>query len=273
MRINGTRLFSAAIFCAFVGISTAFSHLAGAPPGADESAEARALLDKHLAGEPAAKRARIAAVDSVALRRVFGADVHFFSLNFPKYPVAIAPAGGILAPNNLFAISGETVTHLKDRAEVEKFCVSSLPALRDEAAARDAVHGSLLLAQVFFNDGMFQFEEPEASVGAKLESATGTLAVLERNGDKGELTVEIAIAGGKATSVEFGGRLSSGIRPRCQATRLLDPDPAIRAIMRRDILVMGSACKGYLDDQRAKASPELREAIDSVWRQIVAEGR
>jgi hypothetical protein len=39
----------------------------------------------------------------------------------------------------------------------------------------------------------------------------------------------------------------------------------------KDILVMGSAAKGYLDEQRAKASPELRRAIDRVWRRILDE--
>jgi hypothetical protein len=28
-----------------------------------------------------------------------------------------------------------------------------------------------------------------------------------------------------------------------------------------------------LDEQRAKAGPELQRAIDEIWRQIVAEGR
>jgi hypothetical protein len=43
--------------------------------------------------------------------------------------------------------------------------------------------------------------------------------------------------------------------------------------MRRDILVMGRACKPYLDDVRANAEPQLRRAIDSIWRQIVDEER
>jgi len=41
----------------------------------------------------------------------------------------------------------------------------------------------------------------------------------------------------------------------------------------QDILVMGKAAKGYLDEQRAKASPELQQAIDEIWERIIAEGR
>ena len=38
-------------------------------------------------------------------------------------------------------------------------------------------------------------------------------------------------------------------------------------------LSMGPACKSYLDEQRAKANPALRRAIDEIWRQILEEGR
>ena len=64
-----------------------------------------------------------------------------------------------------------------------------------------------------------------------------------------------------------------GMRPRCQATRLLDPDPLIREICEQDLLVMGRAAQGYLMEQRATASPELRRAIDRVWQKILDEGR
>ena len=36
---------------------------------------------------------------------------------------------------------------------------------------------------------------------------------------------------------------------------------------------MGSMAKGYLMEQRAKASTELRREIDRVWQRIEAEGR
>ena len=40
----------------------------------------------------------------------------------------------------------------------------------------------------------------------------------------------------------------------------------------QDILVMGKSAKAYLDEQRAKAEPELKAAIDRVWRRILDEG-
>jgi hypothetical protein len=36
---------------------------------------------------------------------------------------------------------------------------------------------------------------------------------------------------------------------------------------------MGSAAKPYLDEQRAKATPELKAAIDRIWERIRKEGR
>jgi hypothetical protein len=54
---------------------------------------------------------------------------------------------------------------------------------------------------------------------------------------------------------------------------LLDADPIVRRMAEQDLLIMGSAAKSYLDEQRAKASPELRRAIDRLWQRIVDEGR
>jgi len=64
-----------------------------------------------------------------------------------------------------------------------------------------------------------------------------------------------------------------GVRPICQATKLLDCDPLVGRMAEQDILVMGSLAKEYLDEQRAKAKPELRQAIDLIWQRIVKEGR
>jgi len=36
---------------------------------------------------------------------------------------------------------------------------------------------------------------------------------------------------------------------------------------------MGRSAKTYLDEQRAKAGPKLKKAIDRIWQRIVDEGR
>ena len=49
--------------------------------------------------------------------------------------------------------------------------------------------------------------------------------------------------------------------------------PSIGAIVEDDLLIMGRAARPYLDEQRAKAPPALRRAIDRIWQRIVDEGR
>ena len=72
--------------------------------------------------------------------------------------------------------------------------------------------------------------------------------------------------------MEESSTVKAGIRPICQATKLLDPDSIVRQMAEKDILVMGQAAKAYLDEQRAQASPELRQAIDHMWQRILQEG-
>jgi hypothetical protein len=79
-------------------------------------------------------------------------------------------------------------------------------------------------------------------------------------------------AEGVLDSVSETRAVRPGVRPICQATKLLDADPLVRRMAEQDILVMGRSAKGYLDEQRSKAKPELRKAIDRIWKRIVAEG-
>ncbi|PYV74079.1 MAG: hypothetical protein DMG96_21240 [Acidobacteria bacterium] len=67
--------------------------------------------------------------------------------------------------------------------------------------------------------------------------------------------------------------LRPGVRPICQATKLLDRDPIVRRMAEQDLLVMGRAAKPYLDQVRAAARPKLQQAIDRIWQRILNEGR
>ena len=78
---------------------------------------------------------------------------------------------------------------------------------------------------------------------------------------------------GKFAKAEEKVDLHPGPRPKCHATKLLDPDPVVRAIVEQDLLIMGKAAKPYLDEQRAKAAPELQAAIDRIWERILAGER
>jgi hypothetical protein len=41
----------------------------------------------------------------------------------------------------------------------------------------------------------------------------------------------------------------------------------------QDLLIMGRAARPYLEEQRARARPELRRAIDAIWQKIVEQDR
>jgi hypothetical protein len=76
---------------------------------------------------------------------------------------------------------------------------------------------------------------------------------------------------GKLTRAEEKADLKAGVRPICQATKLLDPDLIVRRMAEKDILVMGQRARTYLMEQRAKAAPELQQAIDRIWQRIIDE--
>lgn len=230
---------------------------------------ARAVVEAHLSGIERAAHGKLTSVASEDLSTSFE-GVHFFALRFQRFPRAIVP-GSPLRSNNLFAVHDATLEHVTGRGRLEQLFRERLAPVHDAEAAAAAVRSWLQLARELHQDGYFSFEAP--SVDATAEAASGTLRVVPTRGNQGELTVWLSFTDGRLDQVETGGRLLSGIRPRCQATLLLDPDPAVREIMRRDLLVMGSAARVYLDEVRATASPELRRAIDDVWDQIVREGR
>jgi hypothetical protein len=75
------------------------------------------------------------------------------------------------------------------------------------------------------------------------------------------------------TSVSEDNQIRRGPRPICQATKLLDPDPVVRKMAEQDLLIMGRAARGYLDEQRARATPALRKAIDRIWERILEGDR
>jgi len=168
------------------------------------------------------------------------------------------------------------IEHLTDIKELEKFFRANLLAAKNEGAAKDAAKTWLKLTETFKQDGFFKFDIPEKEVKAEDDGkrVSGKSVVQPTGGNKGEIAVTLTFDdSGKLAKVEERSKVLAGIRPRCQATKLLDADPIVRAMAEQDILVMGRAAKEYLDEQRAKASPELRKAIDHIWRRIVDEGR
>lgn len=198
-----------------------------------------------------------------------------FGLIFRQYPVARVPPEPF-GSQNLFAVSKDRkVRHVKDIKGLEEFFHSTLNPISDDKGAKETLESWLRLSQEFKQDGFFQFSIPKDSLMAEKSkngwTASGKAVVTQ--GGKGEIRVVISFTeAGKVNKIEEANSIKAGIRPICQATKLLEPDLIVRQMAEKDILVMGQTAKEYLEEQRAKATPELQRAIDRIWQRIVEEG-
>jgi len=239
----------------------------------DEIENAKKAVEKKMADLKAAG-GDTAVFSDEALDKLFPKQV-FVGVRFRQYPVARLLPEGVSA-YNLFAYGNGKLEALKEGAELRKFFQASLPAVKDDAAAKNAAHAWLLLAQELQNDGFFKFKIMDDAIKVTAEKGGRKVAAqsMATSGGNGDVTVTMEFdENGKLTTVEQGGKLKPGPRPICQATKLLDPDPIVRKMAEQDLLCMGRAARGYLDEQRAKASPELQKAIDRIWQRIVEDDR
>jgi hypothetical protein len=245
-------------------------------PTADDVAKVEKVVKDHLekTGGPAAN------VQYVQYDPVWHAfpKYYFFTAFFRLYPVAAAPPEG-LKSSNIFVVGPDGKPKLiNDTKALEEFFRTNLPGIKEDDAAKDAVRAWLRLSQEFRQDGFYQFQLMDDSTKVARDGdarvASGKTVVMK--GGNGELNVTLKFdADGKLVKngVTEEGNLKPGPRPICQATKLLDADPIVRRMAEQDLLIMGRAAKSYLDEQRAKASPELQRAIDRLWQRILDEGR
>jgi hypothetical protein len=196
----------------------------------------------------------------------------FYFVMFPQFPVARITPAGLKASNVLACDADGKVQVLSDYVALEKFFRAALPALKSDDKLKDAVRAWLSLSQQLKQDGFYTFERVEEATRVEKDdegkTATGRIVVMK--GGSGTMTATLTFdSAGKLTKISQDPKIKPGPRPRCHATKLLDPDPVIRAIVEQDLLIMGRAAKPYLDEQRATASPALRKAIDRIWQRIL----
>lgn len=228
-------------------------------------------------GPPFLQMARLQFLEHAALSSAIS-DSSFYSLRFPQWPIGYAVPEP-LRNNNIFAFdSTAKLVLITQNDQLEKLMRERLHGVKDDQSARAAITAYLLLAEEIAQDGMYQFAIPESEIKVQKSDAgitvSGKAVVNPTGGNAGEITATlICNPKGHFVSAHQSVNLQAGMRPICQSTKLLDPDPLVRRMAEQDILIMGSAAKPYLDEQRKKLSPELQKAIDRIWQRIQAEGR
>jgi hypothetical protein len=253
------------------GLLLALTARASAQSEEAQKAEAlvKADLDKIKGGH-----AQLIFKDEPALKKVFP-DQLFVIARYRQFPVArLVPEG--LRASNVFAVSKKSdKTHLiRDTRELKDFFQAFAAPVKDDATARRGLAAWLLLAQEMQQDGFYKFEVLEKEFAAETndrrQEVRGRAMVTQ--GGKGEIGATLAFEDGKLMTATASGKIMPGPRPICQATKLLDPDPIVRKMAEQDLLFMGLAAREYLTEQREQARPDLREAIDRLWRRIRANG-
>lgn len=215
---------------------------------------------------------------------------------YRQYPVArmIPPP---LSANNLFVVRkrmpvyagwgppAEQVILITDIEGLKKFFLTNWAlgniAGNPENLLKDATFSWLRLSTELHNDGFFQFVIPLDALKVAASGAdaggyrvTGRADVAPIGANGGNITAELYFdAHYKLIDIKETVNLKSGIRPICQATKLLDPDPIVRKMAEQDLLIMGTAAYDYMMERRAEASPELQAAIDRMWLRILERAR
>lgn len=242
-----------------------------AAPTADEIQKAEQALQTKLKELNAPNGLRTSRAEAEVLDRVFPKFL-FFAGRLPQYPIGLVPPeGSKIQIQNLFIIGKDgKVQHLTDTKGLEAFFKDSLPAAKNEAALKDAARAWLALSPEFRQDGFFKFKLMDDSTKVDGQKASAQVVVMQ--GGNGSITATLTFdQGGKLSQVVEEVKIRQGPRPICQATKLLDADPIVRKMAEQDLLCMGRAARDYLMQQRAKAAPELQQAIDRLWQRIVEQ--
>jgi hypothetical protein len=199
----------------------------------------------------------------------------FFGVIFRQYPVAVlCPQTQELKCSNVFFVKDGRVDFVATIPDLKFFFSAELDPAPSETAAADAVSAWLRFSEELKQDLFYTFSVPDISYTPRddVTRVRGHVAVMA--GGQGQIDVLITLgASGSLVQIYEKGALRPGVRPICQATKLLDRDPIVRRMAEQDVLVMGRSAKPYLDQIRATARPKLQQAIDSIWQRILAEGR
>lgn len=277
-----TRIAAVMVFAAALALGLAW-RAAAAPappdkekPSADDVARAEKAVNEDLDKLKAAGFT-MQQVKDEAVGRAFPKYV-FFGVYFRQYPVArLTPEG--LNSANLYAVGPDGKAQLlKDTTQFQAFFVldKNLPPAKEDEPAKDAARAYVRLAEELHQDGFYKFalQDDSTKIEVVKDGKTATARAVVMAGGNGEISATLTFdSTGQLKTASEHVNLKEGPRPICQATKLLDADPIVRRMAEKDLLIMGRAARPYLDEQRAKATPELQKAIDHIWQQIIEDSR
>jgi hypothetical protein len=244
--------------------------LAADKPSADDLKKAEKTVQDRL-GELKGPNAKVEAITDEPVQRALPGQM-VFSVFFRLFPVAIRPPEPLKSQNLFFVGPDGKLTVVSDIKGLEDYCLTAAAPAKDEGAARDVALAWLRLVEEMHQDGFYKFKTIDEATKVSPEGAGRKVAAkaVVMAGGNGEINVEVTLdEAGRLVKATEMSTLKPGPRPRCQATKLLDPDPIVRDVCEADLFIMGRAAKDYLDEQRAKAGPELQQAIDRLWERIV----
>ena len=237
-------------------------------------ADDQQLVENYLKSRGASMGAVVRPITDDYAGRAFP-DFSFFGVIFRQYPVAVlCPQTQDIKCSNVFFVKDGQVDFVSNIEDLKFFFACELRPVPSQAAATDAASTWLRFSEELKQDLFYTFSAPEISYVPEKDITFVRGHTTVRAGGQGhiDMLMTLGTAGGLLNIYERSALLP-GVRPICQATKLLDRDPIVRRMAGQDLLVMGRAAKPYLDQVRATAQPKLREAIDQIWQRILSEGR
>lgn len=199
----------------------------------------------------------------------------FFGVIFRQYPVAVqCPPVQDVKCANLFFVQNGQVDFVSTIDDLRFFFTANLDPAPTQDAEIDAASTWLRFSEELKQDLFYTFSPADISSIPRSDLTLLRARASVSAGGDGNIDVLMTFgAAGGFLSVLEKSALRPGIRPICQATKLLDRDPIVRRMAEQDLLIMGRTAKPYLDQIRVTAQPKLQQAIDRIWQRILSEGR
>src|SRR5262249_23942132 len=191
----------------------------------------------------------------------------FFGVIFRQYPIAVqCPQAPDLKCSNLFFVRNSRVDFVSTIEDLKFFFAASLGPAPTQDAATDAASTWLRFSEELKQDLFYTFSPPDVSYTPRDDLTVLQAHASVTAGGDGSIDVVLMLGGaGSLVNILEKSALRPGVRPICQATKLLDRDPIVRRMAEQDLLVMGRAAQPYLNQVRATAAPKLQQAIDRIW--------